>query len=304
MKHSLILGALIPGLLISAAAHAQNMPVERFSGSALKGSAVRDDVRSERVYESFQRAQVDRMRPTREAVEIVNRQFRDKGADFEKASKMEVIRPSSEAKESGCRGGDDSCGKSQVDPGGENLKGMNAQARLFASSNLKVELNAQAIKASVPGNKGTELTQGGETRIGDDSMPSIAITPNDPTIQAMPRGLQDLVGTHINRTYQSMMESTKALTGSSNKEVSDSTSRQGESDGSEGVGKLPASFAGTLRDALPGIRQAEANRHRLGAEMKLDLRAQDKAKKGDQGASANTSERDINVKSVNNRNPN
>jgi hypothetical protein len=302
MKHSLILGALVPGLLISAAAHAQNIPVERFSAGSFKGSAVREETRSEKVPDSLQRAQVDRFRPTKEAFEVINRQLHDQGADVAKASKMEVIRPSSEAKESSCRGGDDSCGKSQMDPGGDAMKGMNAQSRSLALGNLKADLHAQSIKGSVPGNKGKdkELTQGSETRIGDDSMPSLAITPNDPSIQAMSPELKDLVGTHINRTYQSMMESTKSLTGRGKAEVAGPSSRQGESDGSEGVGKLPASFAGTLREALPGIRQAEANRHRLGADMKLDIRAtsQDRTKKSDQGASK-ASERDTNTKAVN-----
>jgi hypothetical protein len=292
MKHSLILRALVPGLLISAAAHAQNMPLERFSAGAFKGSAVREETRSEKVPDSLQRAQVDRFRPTKEAFEVINRQLRDQGADVAKASKMEVVRPSSEAKESSCRGGDDSCGKSQMDPGGDAMKGMNAQSRSLALGNLKADLHAQSIKSSVPGNKGKdkELTQGSETRIGDDSMPSFAITPNDPSIQAMSPELQDLVGTHINRTYQSMMESTKTLTGRGKAEVAGPSSRQGESDGSEGIGTLPASFAGTLREALPGIRQAEANRNRIGADLKLDLRAM--PKDSAQGASK-AGERDI-----------
>jgi TolA-binding protein len=149
MKHTVVLGTLVSALLVAGTSFAQSRPVERFTSPRLSGSALRDEVRSEVVRENQRAVAADRTMRTSEAKGTIEASLRGKDIDLQKQSKMEIARPGNETRDSACRGGDDACGISQLDPGGESTKGMNAQAKDLVSSSLRFNKQATGIKAMV-----------------------------------------------------------------------------------------------------------------------------------------------------------
>ncbi len=212
---------------------------------------MRDDARPEKVRETrvmtFDRVHKSEVR------EFADKMVRAREAEVRpliERGPQSVDRQSQQAKQDGsCRIGEECAAPTSM--GAESTKGFNEQTKDLIGNTINAR-SASVLK-SVPGTKDKTAQSGGETRIGDDSMPgSAAIRQETPEVNGLPSLTRDVIGKSINITSAKAA----ALLGRSadgRRLASDgeSSTRIGEAgDGSEGVGKLPTSLGSEVRNTF------------------------------------------------------